>query len=465
MRKLVSVFVAAVSVCLCVGMEPAAQGPAARHVVLVTIDGLRGDYIGNADLYQLKVPNLRRLMREGSFSPRTLSVFPTLTGTAHTSLVTGTGALKHGILGNNKFDPSTWVYRHDNPDNYDAQPPYRDYADINVGTLWSAARAKGLRTAAISWPQTTNGPIDYRLDVTAAATGPESHQRIAQSASSGWLDKVEARLGSLQAVDARMADHLKALVAVEILKQLKPALAAIHFSITDTIQHANGPLTPAAFAAVEETDQNIGDLITGITANDLADTTTVIVTGDHGFLPMHTELAINLPLIEAGLVTQGPDNHPQWTAIVAANRGLGSLYVKDRAASTLSKARAALEKYTQMYPQRFRIVERAELDQLAADKEALLGIEPMPGYVLDARLAPPFAQPHGRAAGHGYRPDTPGMETGLIAWGAGVRAGWVLPVTYTIDVAPTIAAILGLELPDADGKPIVGVFQAPRRDH
>src|SRR2546421_10383318 len=57
-----------------------------------------GDYLGNADAYQLRIPNLRRLMHEGSYSPRTLSVFPTLTGTAHTALVTGTGAMKHGIL-------------------------------------------------------------------------------------------------------------------------------------------------------------------------------------------------------------------------------------------------------------------------------------------------------------------------------------------------------------------------------
>src|SRR5947209_11888489 len=93
---------------------------------------MRGDYLGNADAYQLRIPNLRRLMHEGSYSPRTLSVFPTLTGTAHTALVTGTGAMKHGILGNNKFDPTTWVYRDDNPDNYDLQPAFRDYADIRA---------------------------------------------------------------------------------------------------------------------------------------------------------------------------------------------------------------------------------------------------------------------------------------------------------------------------------------------
>jgi arylsulfatase A-like enzyme len=460
-KKIASVFAALVIAAVAFHAQPAPAS--ATHVVLITIDGMRGDYLGSADQYQLKIPNLRRLMHDGSYSPRTLSVFPTLTGTAHTALVTGTGALKHGILGNNKFDPLTWIYREDNPDNYDLQPPFRDHADIKVGTLWAAAHANGLQTAAINWPQTAGGPIDYRIDIAAAATGAESHQRIVRGASTsaaGWLDRVEQKLGPLQAVDARMADHLKALVAIEVLKQFKPSLTAIHFSLTDTVQHASGPLTPAAFAAIEETDLNIGDVIEGISAAGLAASTTVIVTGDHGFLPMHTELAINLPLIEAGLITKGADGHPSWTAIVAANRGLGSLYVKDKSAATLAKARQALEKYAALYPRRFRIIDRAELDQWSADREAMLGVEPTPGYVLDARLAAPFAQPHSRAAGHGYRPDRPGMETGLIAYGARVRAGWVLPTTNTIDVAPTIAAILGLQLPDADGKPIVGVFTA-----
>src|SRR5579872_6882140 len=74
----------------------------ARHVVLATIDGMRGDYLSEADRYHLNIPHLRELMRGGSYSGHTISVFPTLTGTAHTSLVTGTGAAKHGILGNNR---------------------------------------------------------------------------------------------------------------------------------------------------------------------------------------------------------------------------------------------------------------------------------------------------------------------------------------------------------------------------
>jgi predicted AlkP superfamily pyrophosphatase or phosphodiesterase len=466
MRRCLYIFAALVAFGVNFGAQappaPRAASPAA-HVVLVTIDGMRGDYLADADRYRLNIPNLRRLMREGSFSGRTISVFPTLTGTAHTSIVTGVSAAKHGILGNNRFDPSTWVYRPDNPDNYDAQPAYREYADIKVGTLWSAARAKGLETAAIGWPQTAGAPINYRVDVLMAATGAESHARTTRSASPGWLDAIEQTLGPVEAVDLRMVDHVKALVAVQTLKQFHPALLAVHFTLTDAAQHANGPGTPAAIAALEETDQNIGELLAGITASGLAGTTTLIVTGDHGFLPMHTELAINLPLVDAGLITRGADGHPAWTAMIAPNRGLGSLYVQNKAdAATIARARQALEHYAALYPRRFRIVERAELDQFGADANAVLGVEPTPGYVLDGRLAAPFAQPHSRAAGHGYRPDTPGMETGFIAYGAGIRSGWVLPVTNTIDVAPTIAEILGLTLPDAEGKPIVGIFKSAR---
>jgi predicted AlkP superfamily pyrophosphatase or phosphodiesterase len=465
MTSVAHVFSILVAAAVAVGVQrptPADNQEASpRHVVLATIDGMRGDYLGKADRYHLNIPHLRELMRSGSYSGRTISVFPTLTGTAHTSLVTGTGAAKHGILGNNRFDPSRWVYRPDNPDNYDAQPAYQDYAEIKVGTLWSAAHAKGLKTAAIGWPQTAGGPIDYRIDMLMAATGAESHARTSRSASPGWLDAVEATLGPIEAIDLRGVDHMKTLMAVQILKQFKPAFMAVHFTLTDVAQHASGPSTAAAFAALEEEDQNIGDLVAGIAASGLGPSTTLIVTGDHGFLPMHTQLAINVPLVEAGLITKGADGHPSWTAIVAPNRGLGSVYLKESSPATMAQARRALERYEALYPSRFRIVERSELDRWGADPTAVFGVEPMPGYVLDGRLAGPFAQPFAGAGGHGYRPDTPGMETGFIASGAGIRTGVVLPLTSTIDVAPTIAAILHLDLPEAEGKPMVGIFRAP----
>lgn len=419
------------------GQSPAA--PPARHVVLVTIDGLRGDYIAPSDPYHLKIPTLRRLIREGSSSDRTLSVFPTLTGTAHTTLVTGVSAGRHRILGNHRFDPSVWTWGRDN---YDFQPPYRDFTEVKAETLWTAAHARGLGSAAINWPQTNGAPIDVRIDVPVGRP-------------------LESVIGSITPFDGRMADHYKAILAAETLVRSRPAFMAVHFSQTDAVQHALGPGTLEALVAMEETDANLAILLEGARRAGLLESTAFVITGDHGFLPLHTELAINLPLIEAGLITKGGDGHPQWQAIVAPNRGLGSLYVRDGADRTaiVARAREALSGYASRYPGRFRILERAELDRWGADADALLGVEPFAGFVLDARLTPPFAQAHNRAAGHGYAPDTPGMETGLVITGAGVRRGVRLSETRTLDIAPTIAALIGVSLSRAEGQPIAGALK------
>ena len=50
----------------------------------------------------------------------------------------------------------------------------------------------------------------------------------------------------------------------------------------------------------------------------------------------------------------------------------------------------------------------------------------------------------------------------LIAAGAGIRAGVPLPLVRQIDIAPTLASLLGLEMPSADGVPLVGLLAGDR---
>jgi hypothetical protein len=60
---------------------------------------------------------------------------------------------------------------------------------------------------------------------------------------------------------------------------------------------------------------------------------------------------------------------------------------------------------------------------------------------------------------HGHCPDEPGIDASFIASGAGIRRAGAIPRVRMIDVGPTIAAALGLTLPDAEGRPIEGVFR------
>jgi predicted AlkP superfamily pyrophosphatase or phosphodiesterase len=60
---------------------------------------------------------------------------------------------------------------------------------------------------------------------------------------------------------------------------------------------------------------------------------------------------------------------------------------------------------------------------------------------------------------HGYLASDPDMETFLIAWGAGIRPGVRLGPVSSLDIAPTIAGLLGLAMPGTMGKPLTGLLK------
>jgi hypothetical protein len=61
-------------------------------------------------------------------------------------------------------------------------------------------------------------------------------------------------------------------------------------------------------------------------------------------------------------------------------------------------------------------------------------------------------QVSGSGGQHGYLPSHPRMPTGFIAAGAGVQAGVTLERMRLIDVAPTAARLLGIEVPPVEGR-------------
>ena len=63
---------------------------------------------------------------------------------------------------------------------------------------------------------------------------------------------------------------------------------------------------------------------------------------------------------------------------------------------------------------------------------------------------------------HGYVSSDPRMNAMFVASGRGVRAGAKAGMVDNIDVAPTIAGLLGVELPAAQGVPMAEVLAAPR---
>jgi predicted AlkP superfamily pyrophosphatase or phosphodiesterase len=113
-------------------------------LLVISVDGLRPDYVTSADAHGSSIPNLRRFLTEGSYAEGVQGVVPTATYPSHTTLVTGVWPAKHGIFAKTTFDPLQ----------KDHQGWYWYAEDIRVPTLWDAAKEAGRTTASIQWPVT-----------------------------------------------------------------------------------------------------------------------------------------------------------------------------------------------------------------------------------------------------------------------------------------------------------------------
>jgi hypothetical protein len=119
---------------------------------------------------------------------------------------------------------------------------------------------------------------------------------------------------------------------------------------------------------------------------------------------------------------------------------------------------------TTTYKGLFRVVGRKELDERGAYPEALLFLEPAEGYYLaDGFDQDEFLVGTTRRGAHGFMPTEPRMFTGLILSGAGIRPGVPLPSVRQIDIAPTVAKLLGFAMPNVDGVPVAGVLLPPAK--
>jgi hypothetical protein len=64
----------------------------------------------------------------------------------------------------------------------------------------------------------------------------------------------------------------------------------------------------------------------------------------------------------------------------------------------------------------------------------------------------PVVPRESRAGTHGHLPSEAALEATCVIWGPGIKPGTSLGQISNMDVAPTMARILGLEMPSAQGK-------------
>ena len=140
-------------------------------LVMISVDGMKPEYVTAADAHGAKLPNLRKFLKEGAYAEGVIGVIPTVTYPSHTTLVTGVLPATHGIWANTMFDP---LQR-----NYEGWYWYAE--DIRVPTLWDAAALAGRTTASLQWPVTVGAKITWNIPEMWRAGTPEDAKLLART--------------------------------------------------------------------------------------------------------------------------------------------------------------------------------------------------------------------------------------------------------------------------------------------
>ena len=94
----------------------------------------------------------------------------------------------------------------------------------------------------------------------------------------------------------------------------------------------------------------------------------------------------------------------------------------------------------------------------------VLFVTPKDGYAFTAAVGDEIVvdATEGSLGAHGYPSSDPDLSALFVASGAGIGAGVTLDVIDNVDVAPTMAEILGLRLESVDGRVLKQIL-VPRR--
>jgi Type I phosphodiesterase / nucleotide pyrophosphatase len=414
------------------------KAPRAERVVLISVDGLQPHYYLDE---HWPAPAIQQLYREGAHANAVTSVFPALTYPGHTTLVTGALPARHGICHNKHIEPI-------------ADPPWlKDASLIKVPTLWEAVRKRGGTTAAVLWPITRGADIDWNLpDIWPGGDGDLIKALRGNDNPRGFLEELEreatGRLSPENFNNKWLSHDLRvALLAEYLFERYRPTLLLVHTQTSNQVPQEPDWRNPRRARSVAASDQVVSIILEVIERTKTWDTTAVIVTGDHGNTEVHTQVRVNVWLIEAGLRGPKLEDAP-WRATFHALGG--SAFLRVKAKDDAEAVRRVLDDLPPAKKAMFRIVDREELDRLGADPEAPFALAAAPGFVIDDRCQKPDLQPN-PGMSHGHHPELAEMNTGFVAKGAGIRAGAAVPVMPLTAIAPLVAELLGLQFEAPDG--------------
>ena len=416
----------------------------AKHLVVLSVDGL-----ASSDLRIVEeLPHFRDILESGSIIKELESVYPSQTYPTHATFVTGCYPHKHGIMSNTRVQPGR------------KSPDWYWYSRDKLSpSLYDIAHRAGLSVTIIFWPVAAGARVDYHVpEIKPGRVWQNPLLLLLKNGTPLYIVDLMFRYGRfLKEFNFTNIDNFSAEASSFTIERKKPNLLLVHLMDLDHQRHSHGLDSPEAERTICQMDERLGKIIRASKKAGTYDETAFIILGDHGYKDVHCGINLHTAFREAGLLSLNRMGRlKDWKVWPHSCQGSAQIYLRDRTDTALrNQVRNILLSLTRGDTPPLKIV--FEGDQIS-DLKLGGGIdfiaEASPGYFIASKMEGPLLEKmkEGARAAHGYLPDQDGYRALLLATGAGIRRKNSVPFARAVDIGPTLAAILGLDMPEAEGR-------------
>lgn len=420
---------------------------ARQKLFVISVDAMSG---ADDIAYARTLPAFGRILERAAVA-EIEAVYPTVTYPNHTAILTGCPPARSGVWNNVLMQPGInhpdWFWQHD---------------FLQVPTLLQAARDAGLGTASVQWPVTAGAPYDVVVpemanedhfggveECYATYCSPRGHEL--------WLRHRDQVVWQPK----RRNDDMATAVTVDAILEDRPDVFFLHLVDVDAARHLLGASGEHVHEALRATDERLGRILDALERVGDLDRTNLVIVSDHGHLDTVQHTNVNVLLRERGFLTTDEEHRLlDWEAYCHSSGLSGQVFVAEGLAPQRRAELEALLRELEQDPS-YR-VERVWTTAEAEAEYGLAGpfdyvVESEPGVIvggaLDRRVVVRKGEEdfRGYLGNHGHAPRH-GDQPVFLAAGPAFRPGADAGRRSMLDEAPTFAAVLGLRLPQAEGR-------------
>lgn len=320
---------------------------------------------------------------------------------------------------------------------------YWDSKAIKRSTLFDAVKEEGGRCASVLWPVTgKNRAIRWNFPEVLALPGENQVLKMLSYGTPAWILSTECRLGRqrVSTKEPHLSDY-GCLLTCDVIRHKRPDLTALHMVDVDDMRHHHGVASPEALQGLQRLDQRVRRIYETAQATPGMEDALFVLVSDHGQADVNEPVCVADVLESAGF----PD-----TFRVQSNGMTAYLYEYSRKEEEKIKALSYLEIYGKSFGIQ-KVHDTRALQSFGCfegDGGRIVGaVEAAPGVVFSDALS----EAKREKATHGFGPGHPAEHCLLAIHGRDIPESYALPPMEMRDVAPTLAELMGVSLPKAEG--------------